>query len=110
MPDIAATRPVSGQAIETAWGDQVHDAVEGIQAGSVSIVAAAGNGSALITFPRAYASPPIVVAVVGTSGFFFAAVSAVTTTNFLAYIKDIRDAQAGTGTFPVNWVAIGTPA
>jgi hypothetical protein len=29
MPDIAAARPVAGQPIETAWGQNVHDAVEG---------------------------------------------------------------------------------
>ena len=28
MPNITAARPVAGQPIETAWGDQVHDAIE----------------------------------------------------------------------------------
>jgi hypothetical protein len=28
VPDISATRPVAGAAIETAWGQQLHDAVE----------------------------------------------------------------------------------
>lgn len=30
MPDIPATRPVAGAPIETAWGQQIHDAIESV--------------------------------------------------------------------------------
>ena len=111
MPDIAASRPVSGQPVETAWGQQVHDQVEGVQSGSVSVTAASGTGNANVTFPRAYLTPPIVVACIGSNGFYFACVtSPPTTTGVTVGVRDLRDAQAGTGSLTVYWIAIGTPA
>ena len=55
MPDIASARPVAGAPIETAWGTDMHDAVEGVQAGKANAVFSAATAVAIdIVFPRAF--------------------------------------------------------
>jgi len=109
MPDIAATRPVSGQPIETSWGDNVHDLIEGIQAGSLSMSFV--NNSvvdAAITFPRPYVSAPIVFANVmtQTSSGYAIAYGATTTGCSLRIVQ--KDALATNASLNVAWLAIGT--
>jgi hypothetical protein len=66
MPQISAARPTAGQPIETAWGDQVHDAVEATPDILHERSAITGNGTAeaqiVVAFGRAYAAVPTVTA------------------------------------------------
>lgn len=59
MPDIASARPVAGQPIETAWGQQMHDAVEAMIARPARFVpfGAAINNISAQTFTTSDASP-----------------------------------------------------
>jgi hypothetical protein len=111
MPDITATRPTSGTPIETAWGDQVHDAIEGIQAGTATVnISAAQSATVAVTFPRAYVTPPVVlVAQAANSNGYVVAVGAITTTG-CTLTASLRATGTGTAAIPVTWLAIGTPA
>lgn len=115
MPDITASRPVSGTPIETAWGDQVHDMLEGMQVGTVSIVvSAASNGTAVAVFPRAFTTAPRVLLTCqsvssNTQAHAWVASAGVTATQVtIAAGRD--DATTFSGTIVVAWLAIGTPA
>ena len=114
MPDITAGRPIAGAPIETAWGDQVHDAIEGLQAGFVDIaISGAASATALVTFPRAYSAPPIVV-VAGnsvTAGVVakLSSTTPPTATAFTAVAQHVAG-TSGTWTVRVYWMALGTPA
>jgi len=115
VPDITAARPTAGAPIESAWGDQVHDMLEGIQVGTVNIVvSAASTGTAVVTFPRAYATPPRVFVSVqppssATQAHAWITGAGVSTTGFTASTgRD--DGQTFSGTAIVHWLAIGTPA
>jgi len=110
MPDIAAARPVAGAPIESAWGGQVHDQVAGVQVGVVTLTGATSAASAVatVTFPRPYATPPVVILGL-TSPLVGAAADTITTTSFRALARRLDGvATAFTGTY--SWVAIGTPA
>jgi hypothetical protein len=114
VPDITATRPASGGNIDDAWGQQVHDHIEGIQAGSVNMTWSANAVATpvVVTFPRAYTSPPIVVATCsGGSGSVNnnIGVNSVTTTQVTLGGREVRE-TAQSVTVPVFWMAIGTPA
>jgi hypothetical protein len=111
MPDITAARPVSGAPIASAWGGQVHDALEGLQAGTLTITATGVNAaSAVVTFPRPYTAPPAVVGTVnvGSAGWF-AVCHTITATGF-TFLISFRDSATSTVTAPCSWVAMGTPA
>jgi hypothetical protein len=115
MPDIVAGRPVSGQPIATAWGTEVHDQLEGIQVGTASIVVSgASNGTAVVVFPRPYATAPRVFATCqsvssNTQAHAWIASAGVTPTQVtVAAGRD--DATTFSGTIVVAWLAIGTPA
>jgi hypothetical protein len=65
MPDILAARPVAGQPIETAWGQQVHDAIEAqtIVPGQAVVQGGAATNDVTVLYP-AFASVPRAVAMV----------------------------------------------
>lgn len=113
MPDIVATKPADAAPVETAWGQQVHDMLEGIQAGTVTIVTtAASTFDYLVTFPRAYTVAPFVVcSPVGGSVNMVQPVNLPTTTgvNLRAFKRDGSAFTAGTS-ITVHWFAIGNPA
>jgi len=111
VPDITAARPTSGTPIETAWGDQVHDALEGLQSGNASVVFASTAVAVLrVTFPRAYTVPPVVVVTpISTGGTHYGYVGAVTTTYADVGIAT-RTGTAVSGTVVACWIATGTPA
>lgn len=111
MPDIAATKPVAGAPIESAWGGQVHDSIEGIQSGQATVtVTNLQNGDQAVTFPRAYATPPIVVACVTTStNLYYGTVNGITTTGFTLRATH-RDGAVRSDSVNMHWIAIGTPA
>lgn len=115
MSDIAAARPTAGAPIESTWGGQVHDLVEGIQAGFVDVtLTGAASGTVLVPFPRAYVTPPIVV-VTGNSGGtagLVAKTSATTPPTTAAFTAVVQHVAGTTGTWTVrvHWMAVGTPA
>jgi hypothetical protein len=111
MPDITAVKPVAGAPIESAWGGQVHDALEGIQTGSVTGLAAlSGNSgsSHTLTFPRAYATPPVVMVMAESNGYNASAVATVTTTT--CTVRLYNPTATNQASLAYRWVAIGTPA
>ena len=113
MSDITATKPTAGAPIDTAWGQQVHDMLEGVQSGTVStsLSSATVSGAVAITFPRAYATPPVVVvAPVAAGGLYHACLDAAPTTTGALVRSAFRDNTAQTATIPVHWIAIGVPA
>lgn len=114
MSDIVAARPVAGAAIETGWGTEVHDQIEGIQAGVATVTwASSADATQAVTFPRAYASPPVVLVAIhtGVTRVIIAKVTAgsVTTTGF-TIAGQRTDGTAMSGAIPCSWLAIGTPA
>jgi hypothetical protein len=111
MPDITAARPLSGASIESAWGGQVHDSIEGIQAGNDSTTTTgATSSSKAIVFPRPYtATPMILVSVGGGSSAYVGAVGSQTPTGF-SFVGSRKDGANVGGGIPFYWLAIGTPA
>jgi len=111
MPNTAVVEPQPGDEITSAWGISVAEGMNGIQAGTANVtLTAANNGSTPITFPRPYASPPIVVvAYSGTNLLFIAAVHSVTTTGCVL-VMSTKTAANTTDTRAVNWLAMGVPA
>lgn len=111
MPDIAATKPADGAPIDTAWGQQVHDAIEGIQSGSASVVFTASPTSAelTVTFPRAFIGGPIQVLITPHSENYAICLSqgtGVTTANFKVKGRYIPGTNA-TVSMGFFWLAIG---
>lgn len=110
MPDIAAARPVSGAPIESAWGQQVHDQLEGLQSG-VATLAGITNTSTVtiaVTFPRPYVAPPVIALITG-SVVVHPAYSNLTATGVTLTARR-TDGAAGATTQPIYWIAVGTPA
>ena len=109
MPDIAATRPATDEPVDTAWGQQIHDAVEGIQTGKVSMVGLNNSTviNVVVTFPRAYTVAPHVVCVTASPACIAGAVG-VTTTGFT--LAGYRLQTGGSTTQDAYWIANGTPA
>jgi hypothetical protein len=111
MPDIPAVRPAAGAPVETVWGQQVHDRIEGIQTGYVTVAGASAvtkSGSAVFPFP--YSANPIVVATaVPDDGQPYAvSVTGITTTGVTVTIAR-RDGVAFAPAVAVAYVAIGLP-
>jgi hypothetical protein len=115
MPDITANRPTSGAPIESAWGGQVHDQLEGLQVGVANVVIAnASNGTVVVVFPRAYAAPPrvfLTLQAVGSNSQAHAWIASAGITATQATLAAGRDdATTFSATLVVAWLAIGTPA
>jgi hypothetical protein len=115
MPNIVATRPAAGQAIQTAWGQEVHDAIESLQYGTASVVVSgASSGTVVVTFPRAYATAPLVLVTLQSVGSntqahtWIATAGATTTQVTIAAGRD--DGTTFSGTLVVAWLALGTLA
>jgi hypothetical protein len=111
MPDIGAARPVAGAPIETAWGQQAHDLIEGVQAGVGTVAFSNSSLSATftITFPRPYLTPPIVLVSSQHVHYTAATMTAPTTTSVTGQMRR-GDGSSQTGTLGFAWIAIGTPA
>jgi hypothetical protein len=108
-------RPIEGAPVDVAWGGVAHDAIvaNDLLSGQVLVTIAAGafQGSATVTFPRAFGAQPQVVATFdGGSGAFIT----VTTTPRSAsqvgiYIRHRSDAISP-GSYWVHWMAYGPRA
>lgn len=114
MPDITSTRPAGAQDIEAAWGQEVHDSIEGIQAGTVTLVASAADltNAVAVTFPRAFTAAPIVIVSVAPStggANWNVSATAVSATGATFQAREVR-AVAGSQNVVCHWIAIGTPA
>jgi len=107
------TAPAAGEPIAEAWGDVVHDTAVAmdIQVGTVNVsLANAASGTATVTFPRPFASAPIVVASAAfVTVVHFAAVATITPTTFIAQLVR-KDTTLQTTTQPVTWIAYGPRA
>lgn len=113
---VVPARPVSGEAIAVNWGQVAHDAAvaQDIQAGTGSLVWTASNlsGTATVTFPRAFASAPVVQLTAGISGaaaHYGAALVTVSATGFTAQGRR-GDGTSQTATVPFQWLAYGPRA
>jgi hypothetical protein len=114
MPDITATRPAAGAPIETGWGQNVHDTLEGmpyVQSGTAS--GSTSNASTVdisVTFPRAYASAPhVVCALIAGAITYQASVFSRSATGCVIRCGR-NDASNSTQSFTVDWMAVGTLA
>ena len=107
MSDIASARPVSGQPIATAWGGEIHDQLEGLQAGTVSVsgITSTVTGTKAVVFPKPYATAPVIV-VSNPSGVVNVGAASLTVTGFTAQARRIDGSGTAT-TQPVNWIAVG---
>lgn len=107
MPDLTPTRPASGEPVATSWGQAVHDAIEGIQAGSANVVWAASSisNSITVTFPRPFAAPPNVVVASGHAHYSVSVLS-ITATN-MAMQGRRTDGTSQSVTIACNWLAVG---
>ena len=114
-------RPVSGQPIETTWGDIAHDTAVAmdIQAGLTEVALPSGSSDAAnaITFARPFASPPIVVlgsagtnngANSGTAGYAAMAIT-VTATGFSARVSHATGVTSALQC-SLRWIAYGPRA
>jgi len=112
MPDIAAARPVSGSPVEATWGTNIHDGLEGLQSGQVTVqITAADNGQLAVVFPRAYAAPPFVIVTINSStALYFATANGITATGFNARACNRDSGASRTDTMVIGWWAIGTLA
>lgn len=112
MPDISAARPIAGAPIETAWGDEIHDQLEGLQAGTVPLtVTAVARYDYTLTFPRAYAAAPtVIVGVVGGNTNLVGLVGLPSTTQVVIGVFRRDGANLTAGSVTITWLAIGTPA
>lgn len=114
MPDITAARPAAGAPVESAWGGQVHDALEGLQWGVINITFTGGtaNGAGTVTYPRPYVSAPsfLVTMNVGSDIFVIRTSGPSTTACTISVSKKDGSNQGTTTTVPVSWLALGTPA
>jgi H-type lectin domain len=115
-PLAVPTRPAPGIPIASDWGGVVHDSIvaQDIQAGQLSVaVSASATGNAPVTFPRPFASAPIVVVAIGNApgGSFrlVARANAVTASGFSAYLYT-GDNTTATVTLTVTWIAYGPRA
>lgn len=103
------TRPGSGAAIESAWGQVAHDTAVAmdLQAGLASIPA---SNTLTLTFPRPFASPPNVVATVahGTRTYTVM-LGAVTATTAILISSSMSSGVPGVA-IPVQWMAYGPRA
>jgi hypothetical protein len=107
MPDITAARPVAGQPIETAWGDQVHDTIEGIPTirnGIVTIPAT--TGQIAVAFASAYNGTPSIVLSPVWGGLSALGVSSPTASGFTIVVRGL-DGAVPTTDIACNWLASG---
>jgi hypothetical protein len=111
------TPPTAGEPIAEAWGDVVHDAVVAmdIQVGRANVpINNSTSGSLAITYPRPFAAPPTVVAMIveSNSGPGLAGhvqtpgggTAAGTTLRVSGFASNL------TVTLPVDWIAYGPRA
>jgi hypothetical protein len=111
------TPPTAGEPIAEAWGDVVHDAVVAmdIQSGRASVaVNNSTQGTAVVTFPRPFAAPPTVLAMIveNNSGPGLAGhvQTPSGTTAIATSLRVSGFASNITVTFPVDWIAYGPRA
>jgi len=119
-PDGYPGRVVSGELIESAWGNAVADKIHDhgaylystfIQA-QAAVIAAASAGVFNINFPQPYASPPVVAVMNGDagSGALFMGLSVVTTTGFTVNVKGEAPYGPHPGPIRFSWIAVGLMA
>jgi hypothetical protein len=111
MPNLAVVSPQPGDEVTAPWGQSVAAALNGIQSGVANCTFAGSTASAVttVTFPRPFASAPVVVASLdGTGGNAWGLAFNATATS--VQIQARSTASVASGTFPVAWIAIGVPA
>jgi hypothetical protein len=109
-------RPTSGVPIESAWGQIAHDTAVAmdIQTGTVTVSLTTATGSATVTFPRAFAGIPVVMAIVnhpGPSGSsaYFPLILNASTAQCVITLQEYQ-AAVRTTSIPVAWIAYGPRA
>jgi len=116
MPNIVAARPVAGQPIETAWGDQVHDAIEGLptlQFGIANVPAGVGNVTVTLPAQINTALPYAILATVvrnATTGDQFVCNADVVAPGLAVRIFMVNRSDGGipTGAEQIYWTVLGT--
>jgi hypothetical protein len=108
MPNLAIVKPQPGDEITSVWGTSVADGMNGLQAGTATTPTGSGelSGALTVTFPRAYASPPVVVATAANPHWY---VSASTTATAATFTSKRLGQSTGAGV-SFFWMALGVPA
>jgi hypothetical protein len=109
------TAPAAGEPIAEAWGDVVHDSIVAmdIQVGTANVaVAGAVSGVTTVTFPRPFASAPVVVASMqSTSVAYVPFVNGPPTATTVSVGFSHKTAGTSfTDTRQVTWIAYGPRA
>lgn len=111
MPDITANKPTAGAPVESAWGGQVHDMLEGFQCGTVTLnISNDSKGEQVITLPRPYVGPATAVFVTAGPGNGYAWIGAYTDNVTGVTLKILgfhRAAAPSTVTLTLSWMAWG---
>lgn len=107
-------RPIAGALLDAAWGGLVHDTVvaQDVQGGSFTTVhtASATSAPVNVTFPRAFAAPPVVVFGSGNYNYVCSYSGAVATaTGFQAGTYRASGVNP-TANIPCQWLAYGPRA
>lgn len=102
-------RPVAGAVVESGWGQIAHDTAVAmdIQGASVIVNVSGGAGVTTVTFPRPFASPPIVMVSANASGTDTVqpSVESVTATTCRIHLK-----SPSTFGWTCRWLAYGPRA
>lgn len=113
MPDIdiLAVRPVAGAPMETAWGQQVHDALQSFQMGTAALTVASGAGSVLVTFPRPFLSAPIIlVGLIGAPSYKATCLIGAPSLSGFTFNVWTTGLPGGEGGYTGYWLAFGSNA
>jgi len=107
-------RPTSGTPIETAWGQVAHDTAVAmdVQAGSATVTTTATVATDItITFPRPFASVPVVTCgAIGGNSILGALVSIPTATQCAIRVFKRDGSNLAAGSTVVQWMAYGPRA
>jgi hypothetical protein len=109
-------RPASGAPIDSAWGGVAHDTAvaQDIQTGNgLASFSAANQGLTTVTFPRPFASAPVVMILVGPHNAgsmvtMWGQTSSVSATTF--GVRLVTTSSVTVANVPFQWIAIGPRA
>jgi hypothetical protein len=114
MAGTNVTLPQAGDEVTATWGQSVAKGLNGIQSGTVVVTAtAAARTEFTVTFPKAYASPPVVLCNAynfQTSAATPRDTTTITATGFTGAVYPNAGGSNVAGPITVGWVAFGTLA
>lgn len=110
MAGSEVTLPQAGDEITSSWGQSVAKNLNGIQTGIVNVTftSSTASANAPVTFPKPFASAPVIVIAPGQSANLWGVFHTVTPTGFIAVGR--APSSIASGTFALHWIAVGVLA